>query len=109
MDNSVDLATAAATTAMLLVACFPIAAAVSSSSSNFQHEVSKPVHDIAALDGRKFALTHDTNGFLLVSASNRILSKVYSPRSQDVTMMSKGLNSGFLVSFASGVVEGIAG
>ena len=37
--------------------------------------------------------------------NNRMLSKVYSPRSQDVTMMSNGLNSGFLVSFASGVVK----
>ena len=36
---------------------------------------------------------------------NRILSNVYTPRSQDVTMMGKGLNSGFLASFASGVVE----
>ena len=37
--------------------------------------------------------------------SNRFLSKVYTPKSQDITMMRKGLNSGFLVNFASGVVE----
>ena len=34
--------------------------------------------------------------------SNRILSKVYTPRSQDLTMMGKGFSS---VSFASGVVK----
>ena len=42
---------------------------------------------------------------LLKLGTNRILSKVHSTRSQDVTMMSKGLNSGILVSPASGVVE----
>ena len=35
---------------------------------------------------------------------NRILSKVYLPRSQDITMMSQEFNSGLLVSFASGGV-----
>ena len=32
-------------------------------------------------------------------------SKVYSTRPQDVTMMGKGFNSGFLASFTSGVAE----